>query len=119
MGQIRRWRGEVRGFPPLRPTTPATKTCRRGPREGAKVGHGVLWRGDEEQLQRTDSEERRLAAAEAARLDRGRYGQMGLAGGKDGEEAVLAFAGAGGFHAFHLLEREVEQAAFAAVPGRT
>jgi metal-dependent hydrolase (beta-lactamase superfamily II) len=23
---------ELRGFPPLRPTTPATKTCRRGPR---------------------------------------------------------------------------------------
>jgi hypothetical protein len=26
------WRAEICGYPPMRPTTPATKTCRRGPR---------------------------------------------------------------------------------------
>src|SRR6266700_3844729 len=41
---------QVRGFPHLRPTTSATKTCRwgprcrRGPREVAKMGHGGLCR---------------------------------------------------------------------------
>jgi len=31
---------EIRGFPPIRPTTPRTKTCPWGPRQGEWMGHG-------------------------------------------------------------------------------
>ena len=43
---------------------------------------------------------------------------MRLAGGKDGKEAVLPFAGTGRLHALDVFEGHVQQAAFAAVHGR-
>jgi hypothetical protein len=35
---------DLSSFSPIRSTTPATKTCRRGPRQTEWMGHGELWR---------------------------------------------------------------------------
>ena len=58
------------------------------------------------------------AVSVAARLGRRGHGQVGLAGGKDREEAVRAFAVAGCLDAFYTAEGHMQQAALAAVRGR-
>src|SRR6266700_4028116 len=96
----------VRGFPPLRPTTPATHPaqrapgtrCRRGPRGVAKTGHGasVLSSLRKEQMQeqpqilrlryaslrKTNLIESKKSQAEAPHHDRGnqqRHGEVEVA----------------------------------------
>ena len=58
------------------------------------------------------------SVAKAARLDGRRDGQIRLARGIDGEEAIRAFAVAGCLHTLDSAEGHVQQAALAAVHGR-